>query len=479
MSNSDTVTPRARTEESFTAVNNVFSFTPGQLNKLLNSKSRALGGLAGLEKGLQTAAQTAASDVIEKSHRDKMNHGSKIPTGELLGERFEIGEYLGGDNHADKYAVRDCNQTAETGSSVRRLEARAYDLQGISPEYKQYRLRSMKRLRLSSRAVLETKWRELLVIVYRTGDLQETMSPQAVEETAAAKSEAASKAKQPSIVYTDQPSSKAKSKTNYQRESARLRQRDRRQRKRQRDKQLRTESNPRNPALYNSSDVGKGTAEDGEIDEDTYSMFVILHLAHSTRPELRQLLPAESRSVVEEYLRRKEKKVTFETSNDMEEFIKVKERETVFMRRQLKKLPVYRNRYHDQLGELLNVQRRFSKYSREWVEMQDGQIEHAKHRLFKVLPTAARVLPELIAEAEKAQRVLRRNLVLERQVEADLERHGALTSKRRELSRKVSNLQMWIHHVLPSSATYAQLHSELEVARQDLENLTQTEKGAK
>lgn len=54
----DALTPDPGTEDMFKVENNKFAFNPGQLSKLLNPKSLnafyALGGIDGLEKGLQT-----------------------------------------------------------------------------------------------------------------------------------------------------------------------------------------------------------------------------------------------------------------------------------------------------------------------------------------------------------------------------------------------------------------------------------------
>ena len=58
LSTEEALAPDKTNEPDFVVENNVFAYSPGQLNKLLNPKSlaafRALGGLQGLEKGLQT-----------------------------------------------------------------------------------------------------------------------------------------------------------------------------------------------------------------------------------------------------------------------------------------------------------------------------------------------------------------------------------------------------------------------------------------
>src|ERR1700761_4324141 len=57
--------PDKGNEKDFEVSNNPFAFSPGQLNKLLNPKSlsayRALGGLAGLERGLRTSITAGLS----------------------------------------------------------------------------------------------------------------------------------------------------------------------------------------------------------------------------------------------------------------------------------------------------------------------------------------------------------------------------------------------------------------------------------
>lgn len=65
MNDKDALTPDPGTEHLFQVENNKFAFTPGQLSKLLNPKSLsvfyALGGVAGLEKGLRTNVTSGLS----------------------------------------------------------------------------------------------------------------------------------------------------------------------------------------------------------------------------------------------------------------------------------------------------------------------------------------------------------------------------------------------------------------------------------
>lgn len=63
--NPDALAPNPGEEDSFNVQNNPFAFSPGQVSKLINPKSLdaffAVGGLAGLEKGLRTDRRAGLS----------------------------------------------------------------------------------------------------------------------------------------------------------------------------------------------------------------------------------------------------------------------------------------------------------------------------------------------------------------------------------------------------------------------------------
>ncbi|OXV11189.1 hypothetical protein Egran_01058 [Elaphomyces granulatus] len=72
MNDEDSLKPDPGTEKDFEVVDNKFAFSPGQLTKLFNPKSLAafyaLGGLAGLEKGLRTDRRSGLS--VDETHLD-------------------------------------------------------------------------------------------------------------------------------------------------------------------------------------------------------------------------------------------------------------------------------------------------------------------------------------------------------------------------------------------------------------------------
>ncbi|POS71435.1 calcium-translocating P-type ATPase [Diaporthe helianthi] len=97
--------PDPGTEGDFKVDDNLFAFSPGQLNKLLNPKSltayRALGGLKGIARGLQTDLDAGLS-IDETSVRkriafqeavdgsDVKSEASSTPGGELFSDRTRV-----------------------------------------------------------------------------------------------------------------------------------------------------------------------------------------------------------------------------------------------------------------------------------------------------------------------------------------------------------------------------------------------------
>ena len=84
MNDETALKPDPGTEPDFEVENNKFAFTPGALNKLINPKSlpafHALGGLAGLEKGLRTDRHSGLS-VDEKGLDGTVSFDEAVKTG--------------------------------------------------------------------------------------------------------------------------------------------------------------------------------------------------------------------------------------------------------------------------------------------------------------------------------------------------------------------------------------------------------------
>ncbi|KUI62530.1 Calcium-transporting ATPase 2 [Cytospora mali] len=101
----DALRPDPGTESDFEVDNNPFAFSPGQLNKLLNPKSlaayRALGGLRGIAKGLQTDLDSGLS-VDETNVRRRITFDEAVGNSDT---KAESSEALGAEKFADRTRV--------------------------------------------------------------------------------------------------------------------------------------------------------------------------------------------------------------------------------------------------------------------------------------------------------------------------------------------------------------------------------------
>ena len=92
MNDEQALTPDPNTEADFEVDDNRFAFSPGQLNKMINPKSlaafHALGGLAGLEKGLRTSRQSGLS-VDEIGLEGQVSFNEAVKAGHDADAHFE------------------------------------------------------------------------------------------------------------------------------------------------------------------------------------------------------------------------------------------------------------------------------------------------------------------------------------------------------------------------------------------------------
>ncbi|KAL7968637.1 hypothetical protein HDV63DRAFT_379222 [Trichoderma sp. SZMC 28014] len=382
--------------------------------------------------------------------------GPIIPADEWLAGRFKIKQLLKRENHADVYLVDDLIN-ASPGEMVD-LEARAFNLMGLSQRHLKYRTRAMKRL--SSRCILTTKWNSLDVIIYKTGDIKASSDNVAMEAAVP------SHDGDVSIINTVK---KSPEKTEYKRESERLRQRDRRQAKRQsKKKATETDNHGTAAEIENIED-----SLEMKLDDKTWTMLTLLHIAHSSRSEcLRELLPESSRLIVDNYLFGKDYEIILTTEEEMVEFAQLKEREIAYLGRQLSKVNVAKIQCHDDLGELLRQQRSHPKGSKEWSEIQNNDIEPAKQN-FRILHTAIRVLPDVIAAAKARHQSVSRKLTHRRQEIQEEKKKQNLEMELEELRNKLENYGLWKCCVAPASDTFFHLTTMQETVRKQMDKLEQ------
>ncbi|KAI0185676.1 hypothetical protein EV127DRAFT_441068 [Xylaria flabelliformis] len=400
--------------------------------------------------------------------------------GTVLGRGFEIGKRLCDDNnnHFIAFAVRQHDAkigAAEDGTNG--LVARIYDMNNLTPNHKRYKIRSINRS--ASRTVFKTTWSSCQIIIMKTGPLDDIQTSTKTENTRfdinSSKQETNHKRNRLSLCTSEvrvasgrddqqvvstplsinsnitsleqkqKPISKQKMKTVYQRESSRLRQRDRRAAKRcqQRSTSSQIRLNLQPQSLSESLSLKDNVHG---LDDDTFTMLVMLHFAFNPRPELRMGLPDKTRTQIEGFLAARTKKVALSNDDEKLDFVQMKESELVSLRRLTNKLHGLTQQCHNELHGLLGEQISTRRRSTEWNRLQENFIEPRK-QWYRVLLSASKELPKLATESEKLIDLLKN----------ELKEASELKEKRRILNRK-----KWIHCLVPGSETHYQLLRALE-----------------
>lgn len=100
--------PDPSTEAAFQVQDNPFAFSPGQLNKLFNPKSleafRALGGLKGIERGLQTNV-TSGLSVDETTAAYRISFDNAVNDTQKNPDKMANNNTSGSTNYADRSRV--------------------------------------------------------------------------------------------------------------------------------------------------------------------------------------------------------------------------------------------------------------------------------------------------------------------------------------------------------------------------------------
>lgn len=360
--------------------------------------------------------------------------------GQVLDDRFVLGTPIRNDNHSVVFSVEYlCSDDGTSGSSELLPEqnvtfkARVYDLRNISMKLKRYRLRSMKRM--ASREVFQQQWRHLEIIVYVAGNIN--------FEDHGLDDEVPSGLARSDTKDINQSASTVNRKTEYHRESDRLRQRDKRRAKRGRNAVARAHSpGPELPAPTSSAPRGIV-----DFDDATNAMFFLIHFAFNPRQEVRDELPPDKMALMEAYLQKRGKIPTFQSAEEAADFASIKQKELISLRRIAKQLPKVKDRCHDQLGEDLK-QLQLMKTIDEKKQFQEGTIEMRKAR-FRILKTVQDNLPGLIRDTVVVSTLVEKLLAVFHDDQN---------------KREVKNLKSWLHHVVPASDLYDQIFSRLQAA---------------
>jgi hypothetical protein len=375
--------------------------------------------------------------------------------GSVLAVNFRVEKFLRHDNHADVYSILCLSSPSES------FEARVYDLGGLSPKLRQYRLRNVKRL--SNRTVWGARWGARTIIVYKAGsENQEDRGDREYKESLPVK---LSPNEEPDVSVMDNTKTQQKTRTSdHQREITRIQQLERRQSKRRNKRQTkRLASSEGNPPTTDKTEV-----ESPPQTADEEALYILLYIAHSDRPEFQEQLPLASRVALQHYLQNHD--LAFEHDDELEAFIKAKTHEILFLQRQQKKLPEVLKRRHDNFEQILREQARHARHSKEYKELQQS-VKIAQHRL-KVARNVRDILPKVIEDADLVRRDLSWRLSLARKKKEQLETLRSVNTKLESLKRQVNVYERCSRAVVPGSGPYAQAVAQLAAAEKELQNFT-------
>lgn len=366
---------------------------------------------------------------------------------------FVIGQRIGLTEHADIYAVSQ-QVKPDTDANIT-YEARSYSFLDLAPNVKANRARAVRRI--LQRTILNTTWQDLQVIIYRTGDLDNCKNVDQEETTGPV----------PNTI-PDMPLSgtRPKEKTTRQRESNRFRQKSRRERTRQHIRLVEGASQDETELAKCQNDgQSRVTSKDPiEVDDGSFVFFELLYLANGDE-QSRKALPPTTRLQVESYLAAREEEVVLDDEDALDDFISIKEREIVSLRRTLNQFQPVLSNWHTHLEYAL----------RQKFTGSTGQQEQNIPLLLKryeILKSGLGALPGLIAKAEITVQSLRPRLLDARQARESRDAKKARRLRKKKLEKIIKNYSRWTSNVTIGSAPYYKIGEDISYAEQELERLT-------
>lgn len=332
-----------------------------------------------------------------------------------LNDEWRLGEFLPkqSNRHASVYSVH----VQQTGQTVEDLEAHVFalDPSTIPPKIRKHRLRCIKRM--EHRTKLEVRVNDMIVVVIGTSMVVDD-GPEKDEDTSQ---------------VSKQSATKSKSKTDYQRESARIRQQERRQARRFAKGQEQLEGGEMTVHIAGQEDYLDD--RDSEF-TTTLTLLWILYDESGLRKELSQIHADYVKSsgfhdTLKNYMDMTD--VHLDTIDAMESYLRVRRTELISLQRHQARLADGEKYHHEKLGNLYRKQAQFAKNSDSWRLLEDGPKDEAVLQL-RMVRHAKQVAPKLLASRRSVLRSVERKLARIRE-KLSLE---ALYKQRKELSEQVS-----------------------------------------
>ncbi|KAI0521191.1 hypothetical protein F5B22DRAFT_565669 [Xylaria bambusicola] len=395
---------------------------------------------------------TASAHVQEDAVPQQCQIGPKHPelkdlVGAVFDQKFKIGQFIHEEYHFLAFSVEsvptpeiECGLNKD--QNMCNFQARVYDFNNLSPKIKAYRSRNLKRI--AKRTIVSENWRNRVVVIYRCGPVEELLGKEPADPSAI---QIQSASQTPNLQHTETRKA-PKPKSNYKRESDRLRQRDRRRAMRRRHHTI--SEFDTEPDIYGDvhSKIFKANkaiqTRKEDLDGATLYMLENMHLNSNPHPVILALLPPSLHQATREYLQARRSEIHFENDYEKSEYVEIKERELVEIRRLNKKVTSLIQEVNNKLEVLMQQKKLYHNGTRAWRQLENtiGQ----QFQWYMVLLAAETQLPAFAEEGRKQISIFRK----------ETQRFPQMREETKNLSYR-----QWIRHIMPGSQAYAWLHLRL------------------
>jgi hypothetical protein len=168
---------------------------------------------------------------------------------------------------------------------------------------------------------------------------------------------------------------------------------------------------------------------------------------------------------LERYLAAREEEVVLDDEDALDEFISIKEREIVSLRRNLNQYQPVLSNWHTHLEYALR--QRFTGSTGQ----QEQNIPLLLKR-YEILKSGLDALPGLIARAETTIQSLKPRLLDARKARESRDAKQARRLRKKKLEKVIKNYNRWTSNVTIGSASYYKIGEDISCAEQELERLT-------
>ncbi|RYP62858.1 hypothetical protein DL771_009552 [Monosporascus sp. 5C6A] len=322
-------------------------------------------------------------------------HSCNDPLGLTLDGQYRIRGFKRDDNYAKVYEVA-CNSTNV------QLEARFYCCNEISERGRRYQQRNKRRL--TSRSVFETKWREHIVMVYKT-DVMSGMEHMNGSEPMESTKPAATVDKE-HLVSTTQITPKTVHKSDQRVEAERRRQYQKRK------------------LIRHKQCVVKETVNPGACFTDMTEFMTFLHLSCFSSLVIKEAHPDPVEETIRKCLRTRDLK--FRDAEDMEQYLNAKQREVMLLNALRNKIPSITQQKKDELSRISCEQQSSFEDLSDVQEISKNEPVASAQDNVDIAANVDAILPKIIAKCQISYDTLKERLPRVQDLQAKIKEETGL-----------------------------------------------------